>query len=304
MRARPLALAFLLGLGLLAGCCPAPAAPTPAAEVRPTATATRPQPTAMGTRAASPTQTPQPATSTRTATPMPPTTTATRPKSTATGARAASPTQVPKLATPTRTATSIPPTATPLPPTPFPTPPTPTASPTLPPAPSTPAPPGGPFTPPVRMVVPAIGLDIPVVEVGWRVEVRDGRPVSVWEMVSHAAGHHRGSANPGERGNVVLSGHHNIAGEVFREVSAIGEPGACLRLGDEVILYAADGRAFTYRIVAWHRFRETGTSEAERLAHARFLEPADRPILTLVTCWPYVTNSHRVVVVAELVGAP
>lgn len=272
-------LACLLCAGLLGGCTPI-ATPTPSREVH----ATIPQPTAS---------------------PTPPEATATPTQATptATGSR-----KVPPARTPTRTATPAPPTATatPPPPTSTPLPQNPTPSPTGQPATPLPtptaAPPAGPFAPPVRMVVPALGLDIPVVEVGWRVEVRDGRPVSTWEMASHAAGHHRGSANPGERGNVVLSGHHNIAGEVFREVSAIGEPGARLRLGDEVILYAADGRAFAYQIVAWYRFRETGVSEAERLAHARFLEPADRPLLTLVTCWPYVTNTHRVVVVAELVG--
>jgi len=140
------------------------------------------------------------------------------------------------------------------------------------------------------------------VEVGWKIEERDGRRYTVWETASHAAAHHRNSANPGERGNVVLSGHHNIEGEVFREFSSIGEPGSRLDLGDEIILHAEDGRAFSDRIVEWHRFREAGVSEEELRAHGRFMDPTDRPILTLVTCWPYITNTHRVVVVAELVG--
>lgn len=188
-------------------------------------------------------------------------------------------------------------TPTPVPPTRRPTeaPPTPTDTPVspMPPLPS---------VRPVRMAVPAIGLDIPVVEVAWVVEERNGIRTSAWETASYAAGHHVGSANPGEPGNVVLSGHHNVEGEVFREVSSIGEPGARLRVGDEVVLYRADGLAFVYRIVEWHRFREAGTSAEERLAHARFLEPTSEPILTLVTCWPYVSNTHRVVVVAKLVG--
>ncbi|MGC8838898.1 MAG: sortase domain-bontaining protein [Anaerolineae bacterium] len=171
-------------------------------------------------------------------------------------------------------------------------------------APPTPTPPPAPLPParPVRMAVPAIGLDIPVVEVAWVVQERNGVRTSTWETASYAAGHHVGSANPGEPGNVVLSGHHNIEGEVFREISNIGEPGARLGLGDEVILYRADGQAFVYRIVEWHRFREAGTSAEEQRAHAQFLEPSSEPILTLVTCWPYVSNTHRVVVVAELVG--
>lgn len=193
-------------------------------------------------------------------------------------------------------------TPTPVPPTGRPTeaPPTPTDTPVSP-TPASPAPPL-PSVRPVRMAVPAIGLDIPVVEVAWVAEERNGVRSSTWETASYAAGHHVGSGNPGEPGNVVLSGHHNMEGEVFREVSSIGEPGARLRVGDEVILYRADGLAFVYRIVEWHRFREAGTSAEERLAHARFLQPTSEPILTLVTCWPYVSNTHRVVVVAKLVG--
>lgn len=176
-----------------------------------------------------------------------------------------------------------------------------TATPTRPPT-ATPTATPLPFTRPVRMAVPVVGLDIPVVEVAWEVEERNGLRYTRWETASYAAGHHFNSAFPGETGNVVLSGHHNIEGEVFREVSRIGEAGARLGLGDEVILYAEDGRAFVYRIVEWHRFREAGTSEEERLAHARFLTSSERGILTLITCWPYVSNTHRVVVVAELVG--
>ncbi|MGQ9594147.1 MAG: sortase domain-containing protein, partial [Anaerolineae bacterium] len=128
--------------------------------------------------------------------------------------------------------------------------PTPTDTPVSP-TPASPAPPL-PSARPVRMAVPAIGLDIPVVEVAWVVEERNGVRSSTWETASYAAGHHVGSANPGEPGNVVLSGHHNMEGEVFREISSIGEPGARLRVGDEVVLYRADGLAFVYRIVEWH----------------------------------------------------
>ncbi|PKO21803.1 MAG: hypothetical protein CVU38_12900, partial [Chloroflexi bacterium HGW-Chloroflexi-1] len=55
--------------------------------------------------------------------------------------------------------------------------------------------------------------------------------VSEWDVASYAAGWHKNSARPGEIGNVVLSGHHNIEGEVFRYVVDL-EP------GDKITLYA------------------------------------------------------------------
>jgi LPXTG-site transpeptidase (sortase) family protein len=141
---------------------------------------------------------------------------------------------------------------------------------------------------------------VPVVEVSWQIEFENGAWRSVWLTASHAAGHHRNSANPGEAGNVVLSGHHNTAGEVFRQVSEIGQPKSEFAVGDEIIVKAQDGQVYTYRVVLWDRFVEEDATEAERLLHARYLDATADPILTLVTCWPYESRSHRVVVVAEL----
>ncbi|NLE77298.1 MAG: sortase [Chloroflexi bacterium] len=184
------------------------------------------------------------------------------------------------LAPPTDTATPVPPTPTAA---------LPTATPP-------------PFARPVRMVVASIGLDAPVAPVGWRVQLASSGTLTVWETASYAVGHHQGSANPGQGGNVVLSGHHNIEGEVFREVSTIGEEGARLGVGDEVVLYAEDGRAFVYRIREWRRFREAGVSDEERRRNGRFMDPTVFPTLTMITCWPRNNNTHRVVVLADLVG--
>ena len=46
---------------------------------------------------------------------------------------------------------------------------------------------------------------------------------------------------------------------------------------------------------------EVGASEAQRLANARYIQPTGDARVTLVTCWPYWTNTHRVVVVGKLV---
>lgn len=153
---------------------------------------------------------------------------------------------------------------------------------------------------PSQLRIPDIGLDVPVVEVSWEVAFEAGTWHSRWQTVDDAAGHHRDSANPGEGGNVVLSGHHNTGAEVFRQVSEIGLPGSPLGEGIDLILVAADGGLHTYTVVSWERFQVEGIPETERRNYAHYMDPTTDPILTLITCWPYESNSHRVVVVAEL----
>jgi LPXTG-site transpeptidase (sortase) family protein len=144
-----------------------------------------------------------------------------------------------------------------------------------------------------------VGLDVPVQQVSWYPTSQDGTWRSTWETAEGAVGHHRNSANPGEAGNVVLSGHHNAYGEVFRDVSEIGLPGSPMDEGSALILVAQDGRQHTYSVLRWERFQVEGIPDAERGAYARYMAPSTDPILTVITCWPYDGNSHRVVVVAE-----
>ncbi len=156
--------------------------------------------------------------------------------------------------------------------------------------------PPGTGLPPVRIRIPAVGLDAPVQPMSWQV-VGDR---TEWQVPENAAGHHIDSAFPGEAGNVVISGHHNIAGSVFAEISPIGEPGVPLGLNDEIVLTDEAGREFVYRISGWHRIPEANASVTERKTNARALQPTDFPQLTLITCWPASSNTHRVVITATL----
>jgi sortase A len=154
--------------------------------------------------------------------------------------------------------------------------------------------------PPARLLIPALGLDAPVLPMGWHV-VEDANGIrSEWDVVDAAAGHHIDSVFPGEAGNVVLSGHNNIGGAVFRSVCVIGEPGVDFGLGDEMIVQDEAGRNFVYRVEGWQRFAEEGASIAQRQANARYLAPTERAQLTLITCWPPTSNTHRVVVTGLL----
>jgi sortase A len=186
---------------------------------------------------------------------------------------------------PTATLTPIPSstfTPTPLPPTVTSTPtPTPTPTPARPPANSQ----------PTRIVIPKIGLDSKVVEVDWKVEKRDGQPVSVWNVADYAAGFHRGSAYPGHIGNTVISGHHNIKGEVFRYVVDL-EP------DDEVILYVGEV-AYGYTVEERLILPDKYVSAEQKSENGKWIHYFPDERLTLVTCWPYTDNTHRVIVIAK-----
>jgi sortase A len=180
--------------------------------------------------------------------------------------------------------------------------PTPTASPTSTPSP-TPSPTDTPLptptpttsraanTPPDRIVIPAINLDVPVVPIGWHVEEEGGQKVSVWDVPDNAAGWHRTSAYPGRVGNVVLNGHHNIRGEVFRYLIQL-EPQARIQL------YVGD-KIYYYTVTEKHLLKERGEPPDVRLQNAQWIAPTGDERLTLVTCWPYTSNTHRLILVAR-----
>ena len=133
-----------------------------------------------------------------------------------------------------------------------------------------PVPTPGPRSP-TRIVIPVIKLDWPVVE-------GDG-----WEELKQGIGHHAGTANPGERGNMVLSGHNDVYGEPFRDLEVI-------EIGKEVLVYTGPN-AYRYIIKAKRVVAPTDLSP---------LEPSRIPIVTLITCTPYRIDTMRLIVIAEL----
>ncbi|MBN1217831.1 MAG: sortase [Anaerolineae bacterium] len=146
-------------------------------------------------------------------------------------------------------------------------------------------------SPPTRIVAESISLDAPVVETGWQEVVQDGVATNVWVVVDYAAGWHENSALPGQGGNIVLSGHHNIKGEVFRYI-------VDLEVGDVVSLYVGDQR-YDYAVNDKFIVKDKGEPESVRRANARWIGPFNEERLTLVTCWPYNNNTHRVIVIAR-----
>jgi sortase A len=144
---------------------------------------------------------------------------------------------------------------------------------------------------PERLVIPAIDLDTPVVELGWSTaQNQAGAVFSEWEVAEYAAGWHKNSARLGEPGNMVMSGHNNILGAVFRELDQ-------LRRG-ETIIVAAEEVQQRYVIDQVMIVPEKHASLEQRKANARWMGQFDDDRLTLVSCWPRDDNTHRVIVVA------
>jgi sortase A len=188
------------------------------------------------------------------------------------------------------TNTPVPVTNTPVPtntPTPVTEPlPTNTPIPTPPPPPPPPANSG-----PTRVVIKSVGIDTPVTPIGWSVIEQNGREYSVWDVADYVAGWHETSAPPGQPGNTVLSGHHNIKGEVFRYLVDVQE-------GDEVDLYVGDA-VYQYYVEQKLIVKEKGEPLEVRRQNAQWIASTNDVRVTLVTCWPYTNNTHRVIVVAK-----
>lgn len=125
----------------------------------------------------------------------------------------------------------------------------------------------------------AVRIEIPAIEVAAPVVQGDG-----WEQLKQGVGQHIGTANPGQAGNMVLSAHNDVFGEIFRHLDK-------LQPGDTVTVFT-NIRSYTYEI-----------EEEPQVVEPTFIEAiatTSNPTLTLVSCYPYLVNSQRIVVKAVL----
>jgi len=123
----------------------------------------------------------------------------------------------------------------------------------------------------IRLQIPAIGVDAPVVQ-------GDG-----WDQLKKGVGQHIGSDNPGQAGNVVLSGHDDVFGEIFRDLGN-------LQPGDQVILYTAQHQ-YIYVV--------TGSQIVEP-TQVEVMAATSEATVTLISCYPYLIDNKRIVVFAKL----
>jgi LPXTG-site transpeptidase (sortase) family protein len=145
---------------------------------------------------------------------------------------------------------------------------------------------------PDRLVVPAIQLDVPIEATQYEmVEILGVAYRQLLAPDSRTVGWQATSASLGMDGNTVLVGHHNIYGEVFRDL-------ALLEVGDYISVYS-DQKNFEYRVKLKLILPEKYETVETRLENARWIQATQDERLTLVTCWPYETNTHRLILVAE-----
>ncbi len=122
-----------------------------------------------------------------------------------------------------------------------------------------------------RLQIPALGVDAPIVQ-------GDG-----WEQLKKGVGQHIGSADPGEKGNVVLSAHNDIFGEIFRDLDR-------LKPGDEITVYT-NQRAYTYVV---------SESQVVEPTQVGIMENTSQPTLTLISCYPYLVDNQRIAITSRL----
>ncbi len=123
----------------------------------------------------------------------------------------------------------------------------------------------------IRIGIPAIGVDAPVMQ------------GDDWESLKSGVGMNASSGLPGKPGNIILSGHNDIFGQVFRELDQ-------LQPGDEILLLT-EKNAYTYTV--------SGTEIVEP-TQVDVMRQTEESTLTLISCYPYLVDTQRIVVTAVL----
>lgn len=121
-------------------------------------------------------------------------------------------------------------------------------------------------------MIPAISVDAPIV-------MGDS-----WEQLKKGVGQYIGSADPGQNGNLILSAHNDIFGQIFRDLDQ-------LQAGDEIVIYS-NLRAYTYVI-----------DQQPDIVEPTFVQVLDQTpdsTITLISCYPYLVDNKRIVVKASL----
>ncbi|HEY5982967.1 MAG TPA: class D sortase [Anaerolineales bacterium] len=123
----------------------------------------------------------------------------------------------------------------------------------------------------VRIEIPALKVDAPVVQ-------GDG-----WEQLKKGVAQHVGSANPGQGGNVVLSAHNDVYGELFRDLDKL-QPG-------DVVTLSTQQREYEYLVERTQIVEPTAVEVMASTGAAT---------VTLISCYPYLIDNQRIVVFARL----
>jgi sortase A len=122
-----------------------------------------------------------------------------------------------------------------------------------------------------RIQIPAINIDAPIFQ-------GDDQ-----ETLKKGVGQHIGTAGPGELGNMFLSAHNDIYGEIFRHLDK-------LKPGDEFVV-STERQSYRYVV------REIKVVEP---TDVWIMAPTAHASATLLSCYPYRVNTKRIAVFADL----
>jgi sortase A len=146
------------------------------------------------------------------------------------------------------------------------------------------------FPVPDRLWIDALSVDAVIEPVG--PSAKKTKSSVEWSAPRNKnVGWHDYSGHLGEGKNIVLNGHNNIFGSVFRKLYT-------LKPGDEIRLGAGD-KVVKYKVEQVLKVLERGQPLKVRLKNAEWIKPMADDRLTLVSCWPETSNSHRIIVVAR-----
>ena len=150
---------------------------------------------------------------------------------------------------------------------------------------------------PVRISIPDIELNADIINAGNK-EIHQGDKTYIQWLApdEYAVGWHFDSAYLGIHGNTVLNGHHNVYGKVFENLDKLVS-------GDEIFIYGNDLQVYQYKVSNTMILPERDVSLEERLENARWILPSEDERITLITCWPYFSNTHRLIIVAIPLGS-
>jgi LPXTG-site transpeptidase (sortase) family protein len=144
---------------------------------------------------------------------------------------------------------------------------------------------------PDRIIIPTIQLNAPVISAGsQKVKVSD-QTFDQWVAPNQfAGGWHGSSAYLDDKGNTVINGHHNEYGKVFGNLINLNP-------GEKIFVLSGD-KMFTYIISNKMILKEKNADLQTRLSNSSWIQPSNDERLTLITCWPPESNTHRLIVVA------
>ena len=139
-----------------------------------------------------------------------------------------------------------------------------------------------------KLIIPKLNVDVPI-EFGVGLD-------GVMKAMNQGVVHYRisgASAFPGEIGNFVITGHS--AGDIYsnNQYKFIFSGLERLEAGDIIYVHYNETR-YTYKMV---KNEVIEPSEVSKLVYE-----TDKPILTLVTCWPLGTSRYRLLVTAEQIS--